>query len=459
MIRYDNSNQLMLLLRTTGSVLPECLPYGIAVFTLGLTISLVRHFIIPEVGDHKEWVLADSFGLKLLLILTGYLLVMRTNMALGRWMDGMSEVQKMLSKWGDAFCELRAFYVVGKCQQHEVQSLMFCARVAHWFSLMSCLAFNSLRGGCEGFGDLDDVPVKVLSSNDRASDLRELSMLCRTSNLTPAPLHYIPVPRHLAGWMPSADSAPVEVREKSMLRTMSRSATKTLSRVRRARFSTMQGRVGLRAPSSVRPRRRLRHAKKLDLFVLAPPSTEELQALDAVSDKVNLVCLWIAQAIHIEIRQGRLDAPEPVITRIFENLSTGMLGFNQSYKVAMVPFPFPFAQMVSVCLLALNLFLPFCLDAIMRSNIFVAPLASAIISMCYHGLNSIAIELEEPFGLQLNAVDIEDRQEDFITMLADILRQPMCPPLSGGKLERDVLSKLARNSLLLRREICRLAVS
>jgi len=240
---------------------------------------------------------------------------------------------------------------------------------------------------------------------------------------------------------------------------MSRSATKTLSRVRRARFSTMQGRVGLRAPSSVRPRRRLRHAKKLDLFVLAPPSTEELQALDAVSDKVNLVCLWIAQAIHIEIRQGRLDAPEPVITRIFENLSTGMLGFNQSYKVAMVPFPFPFAQMVSVCLLALNLFLPFCLDAIMRSNIFVAPLASAIISMCYHGLNSIAIELEEPFGLQLNAVDIEDRQEDFITMLADILRQPMCPPLSGGKLERDVLSKLARNSLLLRREICRLAVS
>merc|ERR1719389_963682 len=101
---------------------------------------------------------------------------------------------------------------------------------------------------------------------------------------------------------------------------------------------------------------------QMELWVLASPSPEEIRRLELASDKVNCVCLWIVQGIICEIRAGRLDAPAPIVTRVFQELSTGMLGFNQAHKVAMVPFPFPFAQMVSLLLLVLYCMLPFYLD-------------------------------------------------------------------------------------------------
>ena len=55
---------------------------------------------------------------------------------------------------------------------------------------------------------------------------------------------------------------------------------------------------------------------------------------------------------------GGVAAPPPIVSRIFQELSNGLLGFENAYKVARTPFPFPYAQIVQVltsltCLLAL----------------------------------------------------------------------------------------------------------
>ena len=64
----------------------------------------------------------------------------------------------------------------------------------------------------------------------------------------------------------------------------------------------------------------------MELYVLAAPSPEEIARLELATDKVNCVCLWIVQGIICEIRSGRLDAPPPIVTRVFQELSRGSQG-------------------------------------------------------------------------------------------------------------------------------------
>ena len=37
--------------------------------------------------------------------------------------------------------------------------------------------------------------------------------------------------------------------------------------------------------------------------------------------------------------------PPPILSRVYQELSNAMLGFNSAMKVATTPFPFPYAQL------------------------------------------------------------------------------------------------------------------
>merc|ERR1712050_191156 len=63
---------------------------------------------------------------------------------------------------------------------------------------------------------------------------------------------------------------------------------------------------------------------------------------------------------------------------------------------------------------------------------------SFLVPLCYNGLNSIAIELEEPFGTDDNDVDLDVRAEEFMWMMVDTLRARTYPPDSGGMLEERI---------------------
>lgn len=157
------------------------------------------------------------------------------------------------------------------------------------------------------------------------------------------------------------------------------------------------------------------------------PSVDEVERLDQTEDKVNMVLLWILQGLMLEVRAGTLDIPPPILTRVLQELSDGMLGFNQAHKIASTPFPFPIAQVVTVALFLLDIYLPFAIDNFTQ-NVVLTPILSFILPMCYHGLNETSIELEEPFGIDWNDVDIEDLNRAFLRTLIDVLRLPPRPP-------------------------------
>lgn len=400
MIDYDNSNQFKIILQMSGSVLPGCLPVGFFTFSLGLALALYRHFddtMNEKVGEsppHVGQFIVHSFSIQTIAVVIGYLLVVRTNMALGRWMDGISEIQLMISKWGDAYDALSGFFAGRSTTctpEMRTRILNFRVRTAHWFSLMSCLAFATLRRS----GEKED-----------------------------------PVPPE--EWL---DSVPI----KEMFGGGPTMKAKSFSK---SRSKSLLGDTAFQEAEKKAQEEKL--IEGLDLLVLATPTAEEVRLLSMAHDKVSTICLWIIQSIILEIRAGTLDTPPPIVSRVFQEISNGMLGFNQAHKVAMTPFPFPFAQMVSLLLVMLYIAMPFYIDMFTKNPV-VTPIISFLLPSCYCGLNRIAIELEEPFGTDANDVNIEVRHEEFLMMLVDVLRHPDCSPVTADfHVEEKILRGLVR---------------
>mmetsp|Transcript_81272 Transcript_81272/g.134293 ORF Transcript_81272/g.134293 Transcript_81272/m.134293 type:complete len:333 (+) Transcript_81272:1-999(+) len=300
----------------------------------------------------------------------------------------------MISKWTDAYTCINGFWA-GKTGTNKVQDRILFARIriAHYFALMSCIAFATLRSGFEA--DIDHIPIKAMFPyGNKSNGKRERFTKNRTTMLEDAP------------------------------------AVASSSNLKRA--STMKNveeEVGA-----------------LDLSVLHAPTPEEVAVLERVSDKVAALSLWIIQTTILEVRAGTLDAPPPILSRIYQEMSNAMLGFHQAHKVAMVPFPFPFAQMVNYILMILYLTLPFYIDVFSQS-IVMTPLVSFLLPMAFSCLNRIAVELEEPFGTDRNDVDIEERHEAFIAMVDDQLKNPTVPPMQDNhEMEHAILLGYRRRS-------------
>mmetsp|Transcript_71267 Transcript_71267/g.126973 ORF Transcript_71267/g.126973 Transcript_71267/m.126973 type:complete len:431 (-) Transcript_71267:255-1547(-) len=398
MILYDNGDSIAVLFQIYGSVLPDCIPTALFSFTIGCTLAVLRE-CTDVLENQPLYFILDTFTIRTIAVVMGILLATRTNMALDRWMDGISQVQLMLSKWGDAFIALSGFFSSKVCteeQQHRI--LMFRVRIAHWFSLMSCLAFATLRAS--QLTNLDDVPIREM--------------------------------------FPDTEENGAEAEMKP-----SKSFTSERRNIDEEHLNNFKFR------STYQEGEENRNMSSLDLLVLSAPSREEVELLDMSVDKVNAVYLWIIQGVSEEVRAKTLDAPPPIVSRVYQEVSNGKLGFNQAHKVAMVPFPFPFAQMVSVLLMAIYIIFPVYVD-MFTQNYILTPILSFCIPLCYCGLNRVAVELEEPFGTDWNDVDIEVRHEEFLWMLVDVLRQCTLPPCqTSHKNEHKILAGVSKDMALI----------
>lgn len=376
MITYDHRDTFRIICKMTGSVLPRTWPLAVMSLVMSSTLSVLRKLDLTSKIFFSEDYIEDHLSIAVIGAVMGYLLVMRTNMALERWMSGIGEVQSMLQKWEAAYNCLNAFFS-GKqgCTPETMDRIhFFRVRIAHWFSLMSVLAFASLRVGHEP--RLDDIPIQAKFP---PGSRRRSFMSCKTDIVE------------------DMETASKKVGDKAYL------------------------------------------VRSMNLQTLHNPTADEVRALEASSDKVHTLGLWISQGIMLEIRAGTLDAPPPIVTRIFQEISSGMLGYHQALKISHVPFPFPFAQMVTLLLCFIYVLLPLYIDVFTKS-LLVTPVISTMLCVSFCSLNLISIELEAPFGMDSNDIDIQERHETFISKLEDVLRHPLAPPISlNNSLEHDII--------------------
>jgi len=163
----------------------------------------------------------------------------------------------------------------------------------------------------------------------------------------------------------------------------------------------------------------IRCNESMPITVLGGVPDKEKKSLDLlVCNRAYLVLNWIQSLLihRLESTPG-LRVPAPIMSRVHQVMSDGTLGFNQADKMAKTPFPLPYAQMLTACLLVFNLFMPIVVAA-HTNSMWLAVVIAFMSTMAYQGLNEVARELEDPFKpTHLNDLGLPLLQAEFNSKL------------------------------------------
>jgi predicted membrane chloride channel (bestrophin family) len=140
---------------------------------------------------------------------------------------------------------------------------------------------------------------------------------------------------------------------------------------------------------------------------------ELLQAARGPLAKVALCFMWLQEFLTREHLNGGLGlVGPPIVSRLFQFSSDGMLGYNRARKIATIPFPFPHAQITSLFVFIVVVLLPV-LMLNYTTNYAVGVLLNLLTVMCFTGLHEVSRELESPFQNFPNELPLNFFQAQF----------------------------------------------
>eukprot|EP00931_Biecheleriopsis_adriatica_P094009 TRINITY_DN67712_c0_g1_i1.p1 TRINITY_DN67712_c0_g1~~TRINITY_DN67712_c0_g1_i1.p1 ORF type:complete len:524 (+),score=66.32 TRINITY_DN67712_c0_g1_i1:62-1633(+) len=158
---------------------------------------------------------------------------------------------------------------------------------------------------------------------------------------------------------------------------------------------------------------------------------ESVELLSESPERSWVVMLWMQQLILENADNGTLHVPAPILSRVFQELSNGMVAIADAQKITDIPFPFPLAQMVSLLLILMTFLTPAVLATTVESLSWCAFLnfCSILVLYCIH---YIAAEIEMPFGDDANDLPVAALQESLNTSLIQLLNERLteCPKYS-----------------------------
>ena len=160
----------------------------------------------------------------------------------------------------------------------------------------------------------------------------------------------------------------------------------------------------------------------LEVLDIGAISSEGLVHFRDSPDRCETVLLWLERLVVDAERSKLLEAPPPILSRAFQELSRGMVSMTNLKKIRDVPFPFPYSQFLSYMLLAHWILFP-----LVASQTVLKPWWAGIIVFVVETSNwtlfYIAQEIDQPFGEDANDLPVRDMQRKFNAKL-DFFIQP-----------------------------------
>jgi len=151
-------------------------------------------------------------------------------------------------------------------------------------------------------------------------------------------------------------------------------------------------------------------------------TNEEDQELTNARDRVNFSMYRILRLMSGVA--GDLLTPPPIQSRMYQELSNSMLGFSNALKIADVPFPLPFAQILALLLVMWSAVVPIYVVNFTQ-HMLLGPLLTFLIFEAVWCLNEVAKELENPFGSDANDISLTDFHARFVDVLQDLTNEEM----------------------------------
>ena len=145
------------------------------------------------------------------------------------------------------------------------------------------------------------------------------------------------------------------------------------------------------------------------MLVLGGVSDNEIAFLQRARGpyaKTQLVWSWLSDFIVREHMAGSMGkVGPPIISRIVQFLSDGILYYNHARKIMFTPFPFPHAQLSAFFVLMAILAIPLLMNQY-ANEVWLGAVLSFLTVTCLAGLHEVARELENPFRNAPNDVPL-----------------------------------------------------
>jgi len=146
-------------------------------------------------------------------------------------------------------------------------------------------------------------------------------------------------------------------------------------------------------------------ALKFELIDVAGIDDGSIELLkQAGPRRIDLVFQWL-QSLVVEGQQSELlPVPAPILSRVFQELNTGMMDYHKALSLAEVSFPVPYTAATHF-VLVLHWVLTPIMASTWSSYVWSASLLAFVQVFMLWSLNAIAQELENPFGSDISDLD------------------------------------------------------
>mmetsp|Transcript_42637 Transcript_42637/g.76457 ORF Transcript_42637/g.76457 Transcript_42637/m.76457 type:complete len:526 (-) Transcript_42637:123-1700(-) len=133
------------------------------------------------------------------------------------------------------------------------------------------------------------------------------------------------------------------------------------------------------------------------------------------------VMLHLVQSLITDAQDNAvLKVPPPILSRVYQTISRGFVNLLNAKKITDTRFPFPYSQLITILLFILTVLTPMILTTAIKSKVLAACIVFVPIFAMY-SLDFIAIELENPFGVDTNDLPLEHFQSEMNNCLLMLL--------------------------------------
>eukprot|EP00929_Paragymnodinium_shiwhaense_P044366 TRINITY_DN2276_c1_g1_i1.p1 TRINITY_DN2276_c1_g1~~TRINITY_DN2276_c1_g1_i1.p1 ORF type:complete len:591 (-),score=78.42 TRINITY_DN2276_c1_g1_i1:80-1852(-) len=189
----------------------------------------------------------------------------------------------------------------------------------------------------------------------------------------------------------------------------------------------------------------------MDIIDLDGFDKESVKWLARQPEKCELLIQWLRRIIVRAVANGTIAAPPPIVSRAFQELDRGMVSLQEARRIKFVPFPFPYAQILTWMLII------YTLCAAGAAGAYHAMTTSVICTFvrvtAMWCVNYISMELEMPYGDDSNDLPLKDLQKDMNHSLIMLMQPGALHPAdfkyckSRHNLEIDSLAESAEAEL------------
>eukprot|EP00928_Gymnodinium_smaydae_P087800 TRINITY_DN71_c0_g3_i1.p1 TRINITY_DN71_c0_g3~~TRINITY_DN71_c0_g3_i1.p1 ORF type:complete len:553 (-),score=28.00 TRINITY_DN71_c0_g3_i1:180-1796(-) len=167
--------------------------------------------------------------------------------------------------------------------------------------------------------------------------------------------------------------------------------------------------------------------------------SDPLEFLQDTSDRCEIILQWVQRATIEAASKGIIDVAPPILSRVFQEFSHGIVNLNQIRQLKEIPFPFPYSQTLTYLLVIHWIATPVLASQFMSSATCAAIVSFVVISAYWSPLY-IALEIDQPFGADANDLPVKMLQADMNDSLLQLLH-PMARSVPGFRMTRASLSK------------------